>query len=49
MDELWRMLRASSQMVYFIDTIIRLNRGRGLGQLADQQDALNTGQVTGAA
>lgn len=33
MDELWRMLRASSQMVYFIDTIIRLNRGRGLGQI----------------
>lgn len=33
MDELWRMLRASSEMVHFIDTIIRLNRGRGLGQI----------------
>lgn len=33
MDELWRMLRASEQMVLFIDTITRLNRGRGIGQL----------------
>lgn len=33
MDEMWRMLRASEQMVFFIDSVTRLNRTRGLGQL----------------
>jgi hypothetical protein len=33
MDELWRMLRASSYMVDRIDAITRLNRQRGLGQI----------------
>lgn len=33
MDELWRILRASDDMVHFIDTITRLNRGRGIGQV----------------
>lgn len=32
MDELWRIVRASDEMVQFVDTITRLNRGRGLGQ-----------------
>lgn len=33
MDELWKVLRASEQMVYFIDSLTRLNRGRGMGQI----------------
>lgn len=33
MDELWRVLRASDDMVHFIDAITRLNRGRGIGQI----------------
>jgi hypothetical protein len=33
MDELWRILRASDDMVYFIDSITRLNRGRGMAQV----------------
>lgn len=33
MDELWRMLRASDLMVYFVDALTRLNRQRGLGQV----------------
>ena len=33
MDELWQVLRASGQMVYFVDTITRLNRGMGIGQV----------------
>ncbi len=33
MDELWRMLRASSTMVYFVDALTRLNRQRGIGQI----------------
>lgn len=32
MDELWRMIRASSEMVMFIDALTRLNRQRGIGQ-----------------
>lgn len=32
MDELWRMLRASPLMVYFVDALTRLNRQRGIGQ-----------------
>lgn len=32
MDELWRMLRASSSMVYFVDSLTRLNRQRAIGQ-----------------
>ena len=32
MDELWRMLRASSTMVYFVDSLTRLNRSLGIGQ-----------------
>ncbi|WP_201308904.1 hypothetical protein [Puerhibacterium puerhi] len=32
MDELWRMLRASGLMVYFLDELTRLNRQRGIGQ-----------------
>lgn len=32
MDELWRMLRASPQMVYFVDDLSRLNRTRGIAQ-----------------
>ena len=33
MDELWKVLRASDQMVYFVDSLTRLNRGRGIGQI----------------
>jgi hypothetical protein len=33
MDELWRMLRASSTMVFFVDALTRLNRQRGIGQI----------------
>lgn len=33
MDELWRIIRAASSMVQFVDTITRLNRGLGLGQV----------------
>lgn len=33
MDELWKVLRASEQMVYFVDSLTRLNRGRGIGQI----------------
>lgn len=33
MDELWRVLRASDDMVHFIDAITRLNRGRGIAQI----------------
>lgn len=33
MDELWRMIRASDSMVFFIDALTRLNRQRGLGQI----------------
>jgi hypothetical protein len=33
MDELWRMLRASSTMVFFLDALTRLNRSRGIGQI----------------
>lgn len=33
MDELWKVLRASEQMVYFVDSLTRLNRGRGMGQV----------------
>lgn len=33
MDELWRIVRASGEMVHFIDTITRLNRGRGIAQI----------------
>lgn len=33
MDELWQVLRASGEMVYFVDTITRLNRGMGIGQI----------------
>src|SRR5699024_12656919 len=33
MDELWKVLRASEQMVYFVDALTRLNRGRGMGQV----------------
>lgn len=32
MDELWRMLRASDVMVYFLDSLTRLNRQRGISQ-----------------
>jgi len=32
MDELWRMLRASDSMVYFLDALTRLNRNRAIGQ-----------------
>lgn len=32
MDELWRMLRASDAMVYFVDALTRLNRQRAIGQ-----------------
>ncbi|WP_340289759.1 hypothetical protein, partial [Aquipuribacter hungaricus] len=32
MDELWRILRASEQMVYFLDALTRLNRQRAIGQ-----------------
>lgn len=32
MDELWRMLRASPEMVYFVDALSRLNRARAIGQ-----------------
>ncbi|MFB7800417.1 MULTISPECIES: hypothetical protein [unclassified Isoptericola] len=32
MDELWRMLRASDALVYFVDALTRLNRQRGIGQ-----------------
>ncbi|MFF2277924.1 hypothetical protein [Agromyces sp. NPDC058126] len=32
MDELWRMLRASGLMVYFLDALTRLNRQRGIAQ-----------------
>ena len=32
MDELWRMLRASSAMVFFVDALTRLNRARGIAQ-----------------
>lgn len=33
MDELWKVLRTSEQMVYFVDSLTRLNRGRGIGQV----------------
>lgn len=33
MDELWRIVRASGQMVDFVDTITRLNRGRHIAQI----------------
>lgn len=33
MDELWSVLRTSEQMVYFVDSLTRLNRGRGIGQV----------------
>lgn len=33
MDELWQILRASDDMVRFIDRITRLNRGRGIAQV----------------
>lgn len=33
MDELWKVLRASEQMVYFIDSLTRLTRGLGMGQV----------------
>ncbi|WP_106124160.1 hypothetical protein [Nesterenkonia sandarakina] len=33
MDELWKVLRTSEQMVYFVDSLTRLNRGRGIGQI----------------
>jgi hypothetical protein len=33
MDELWRMLRASDVMVYFLDSLTRLNRQRGISQV----------------
>lgn len=33
MDELWRMLKASSQMIDRVDTITRINRELGLGQI----------------
>lgn len=33
MDELWRVIRASSLMVERIDALTRLNRQRGLGQI----------------
>lgn len=33
MDEMWRMLRADDQMVYFVDALTRLNRTMGIGQL----------------
>ena len=33
MDELWRIIRSGDEMVYFVDTITRLNRGRGLAQI----------------
>ncbi|MCM3481419.1 MULTISPECIES: hypothetical protein [Micrococcus] len=33
MDELWQVLRASGEMVHFVDTITRLNRGMGIGQV----------------
>jgi len=32
MDELWRMLRASAVMVFFVDALTRLNRQRAIGQ-----------------
>lgn len=32
MDELWRMLRASPALVFFIDALTRLNRQRAIGQ-----------------
>lgn len=33
MDELWKILRASADMVYFIDSLTRLNRSRGMAQV----------------
>ncbi|WKV15917.1 hypothetical protein LP422_24125 [Janibacter limosus] len=33
MDELWRILRASADMVHFIDAITRLNRGRMMARV----------------
>lgn len=33
MDELWRILQASEDMVHFIDAITRLNRSRGMAQV----------------
>lgn len=33
MDEMWRMLRAADEMVYFIDALTRLNRTMGIGQI----------------
>lgn len=33
MDELWRMLKASAQMIDRVDTITRINRELGLGQI----------------
>ncbi|WP_213283461.1 hypothetical protein [Cellulomonas hominis] len=32
-DELWRIVRVSALMVYFIDALTRLNRQRGIGQI----------------
>lgn len=33
MDELWRMLRAEAEMVFFVDALTRLNRSRGIAQM----------------
>src|SRR5699024_2612235 len=33
MDELWRILRASEDMVLFTESITRLNRGRGMAKV----------------
>lgn len=33
MDEMWRMLRADPRLVHFIDSLTRLNRTMGVGQI----------------
>lgn len=33
MDDLWKVLGASEQMAYFVDSLTRLKRGRVIGQI----------------